>query len=64
MHEWTQTVEDTSTESGLQRLDDMTEKMWLEALEEVWPPWVGVLYQTDPHHFGNTVEEVFHFLQT
>ena len=64
MHEWTQAVEDTATASGLQRLDDMTEKMWLEALEEVWPPWVGALYQTDPHQFDNTVEELFHFLQT
>jgi hypothetical protein len=33
-------------------------------LEEVWPPWVGALYQTDPHQFDNTVEELFHFLQT
>ena len=38
--------------------------MWLETLEDVWPPWVSALYLTEQHQFGNTVEELFHFLQT
>ena len=64
MHEWAQAVEDTTTAPGLRRLDGMTEKMWLEELEGVWPDWVSALCQTDQHQFGNTVEELFHFLQT
>ena len=64
MYEWAQAVEDTVAAFGLQRLDEMTEKQWLEALEDVWPPWVSALYLTDPHQFGGTVEELFHFLQT
>ena len=59
MHEWDQTVEDTTTESGLQRLDEMTEKMSLETLEGVWSSWVGLLYQTETHQFGKTVEELY-----
>jgi hypothetical protein len=62
MHEWAQAVEDTAAAFGLQRLDEMTEKNWLEALQDIWPPWVEELYVTDPHQFGGTVEELFHFL--
>ena len=36
----------------------------METLEVVWPPWVAALYLTEQHQFGNTVEELFHFLQT
>jgi hypothetical protein len=64
MHEWEQAVEDTATAPGLQRIDAMSQKMWLEALQDVWPSWVAALYLTDQHQFGNTVEELFHFLQT
>jgi hypothetical protein len=64
MHEWEQAVEDTTTAPGLQRIDPMSQKMWLEALEDVWPSWVVALYLTEQHQFGNTVEELFHFLQT
>jgi hypothetical protein len=64
MHEWAQAVEYTAAAPGLKRLDAMSEKMWMEALEEVWPAWVAALYLTEPHQFGNTVEELFHFLQT
>ena len=64
MHEWAQAVEDTSAAPGLQRIDAMSEKMWMEALEDVWPAWVAALYLTEQHQFGNTVEELFHFLQT
>jgi len=63
MHEWAQAVEDTAAAFGLQRLDEMSEKNWLEALQDVWPQWVEELYLTDPHQFGGTVEELFHFLQ-
>jgi len=64
MHEWAQAVEDTSAAPVLQRIDVMSQKMWMEALESVWPPWVAALYLTEQHQFGNTVEELFHFLQT
>ena len=64
MHEWAQAVEDTAAAPGLQRIDAMSEKMWMEALEDVWPAWVAALYLTEQHQFGNTVEELFHFLQT
>jgi hypothetical protein len=63
MYEWAQAVEDTAAAFGLQRLDEMTEKNWLEALQDVWPHWVEELYLTNPHQFGGTVEELFHFLQ-
>jgi len=63
MYEWAQAVEDTAAAFGLQHLDEMTEKNWLEALQDVWPPWVEQLYLTDPHQFGGTVEKLFHFLQ-
>jgi hypothetical protein len=64
MHEWEQAVEDTATAPGLQRIDAMSQKMWLETLEDVWLPWVTALYLTEQDQFGNTVEEFFHFLQT
>ena len=64
MHEWAQAVEDTAATPGLQCIDTMSQKMWMETLESVWPPWVVALYLTEQHQFGNTVEELFHFLQT
>jgi hypothetical protein len=35
MHEWAQAVEDTAAVPGLQRIDAMSEKMWMETLEDV-----------------------------
>jgi hypothetical protein len=61
MHEWAQAVEDTAAAPGLQRIDAMSQKVWMEALEDVWPPWVTALYLTEQHQFGNTVEKLFHF---
>jgi hypothetical protein len=38
--------------------------MWMEVLEEVCPTWVEAFYLKEQNQFGNTVEELFHFLQT
>jgi hypothetical protein len=35
MHEWEQAVEDTATAPGLQRIDAMSQKMWMETLQDV-----------------------------
>jgi hypothetical protein len=40
MYEWAQAGEDTAAAPGLQRIDAMSEKMWMEVLEDVCPAWV------------------------
>ena len=43
MHEWQQAAEDTADAEGLQRIDEMTEKQWMEECERHWPPWAAAL---------------------
>ena len=64
MHECQQAAEDTVDAEDLQKIDEMTEKQWMEECEKHWPPWVAALYLTDQHQFGGTVAEMFNFLQS
>ena len=64
MHEWQQAAEDTVDAEGLQKIDEMTEKQWMEECEKHWPPWAAALYLTEQHQFGGTVAEMFNFLQS
>jgi len=64
MHEWQQAAEDTADAEGLQKIDEMTEKQWMEECERHWPPWAAALYLTEQHQFGGTVAEMFNFLQS
>jgi hypothetical protein len=64
MHEWQQAAEDTADAEGLQKIDEMTEKQWMEECERHWPPWAAALYLTEQHQFGGTVADMFNFLQS
>ena len=64
MHEWQQAAEDTAEAEGLQKIDAMTQKQWMEECERHWPPWAAALYLTEQHQFGGTVADMFNFLQS
>jgi hypothetical protein len=51
MHEWQQAAEDTADAEGQQKIDEMTEKQWMEECERHWPPWAAALYLTEQHQF-------------
>ncbi len=36
----------------------------MEECERHWPPWAAALYLTEQHQFGDTVAEMFNFLQS
>jgi hypothetical protein len=61
MHEWSQAVEDTAVAPGLQRIDVMSEKMWMEVLEDVCPRRCAPMTAMVPQDFsGMSVEDVLH----
>ena len=64
MHEWQQVEEDTDDTEGLQKIDEMTQKQWMEECERHWPPWASAVYLTEQYQFGGTVTEMFNFLQS